>query len=71
MRIEFDLEADALYVRFKDERPADNVDIQEGITADFDASHRLIGIEILNVSRRLPPEALATITVQNLLPSTR
>ena len=69
MRIEFDPEADALYVRFKDERPADNVDIQEGITADFDANKRLIGIEILNVSRRLPPDTLATITVQNLLPA--
>ncbi|MDP3722372.1 MAG: DUF2283 domain-containing protein [Candidatus Omnitrophota bacterium] len=67
MRIEFDPEADALYVRFCETRPAENLDIQEGITADFDAQKRLVGIEILNVSHRLPPNTLATITVQNLL----
>ena len=71
MRIEFDPEADALYVRFREERPVDNVDIEDGVTVDFDAQRHLIGIEILNVSRRFPSEALSTITVQNLLTTSR
>lgn len=67
MRIEYDSEADALYIVFREEKPTGNVDIQDGVTADFDEQKRLIGIEILNVSRRLPSDALSTITVKNLL----
>ena len=36
MRIEYDAEADALYVQFKDVRPDDNVDVEEGVTVDLD-----------------------------------
>lgn len=67
MRIEYDPEADALYIQFREAKPSDNKDIEEGVTADFNAEHQLIGIEILNVSRRLPADALSTITVRNLL----
>lgn len=67
MRIEYDPEADALYIRFRNVKPSDNVDVEDGVTVDRDNRKRLIGIEILDVSHRLPPETLATITVQNLL----
>ncbi len=70
MRIEYDSEANALYIRFRDAKPADNIDIEDGLTVDLDDQKRLIGIEILDVSHRLPPDALTTITVQNLLTST-
>lgn len=70
MQIEYDPEADALYIRFRTTKPTDNVDIKEGLTVDLDAKKRLVGIEILDVSRRLPPESLATVTVQNLLTAT-
>jgi uncharacterized protein YuzE len=32
------------------------------INLDFDASGRLVGVEVLDASRLLPPEALATQT---------
>jgi len=67
MRIEYDPEANALYIRFQDVKPVDNIDIEDGLTVDLDDQKRLIGIEILDVSHRLPPDTLATITVQNLL----
>ena len=70
MRIEFDPEADALYIRFLDTKPVDNRDLEDGLTVDLDDQKRLIGIEILDVSHRFPPETLATITVQNLLTTT-
>ncbi len=70
MRIEHDAEADALYIRFRDAKPVDNIDIEEGLTVDFDEHKQLIGIEILSVSRRLPADALASITLQNLLGAT-
>ncbi len=44
--------------------------VYHGLTVDLDDQKRLIGIEILDVSHRLPPDTLATITVQNLLTGT-
>jgi uncharacterized protein YuzE len=70
MRIEYDPEADALYIRFREVKPSTNVDVEDRITLDIDGEKRLIGIELLDVSRRLPPDCLATITVQNLLAAT-
>ncbi len=70
MRIEYDPEANALYIRFRDAKPVDNIDIEDGLTVDLYDPKRLIGIEILDVSHRLPPYTLATIAVKNLLTST-
>ncbi len=70
MRIEYHPEANALYLRFRDAKPVDNIDIEDGLSVDLDDQKRLIGIEILDVSHRLPPDALATIAVQNLLTAT-
>ena len=69
MHIEYDPEANTLYIRFRDSKPADNIDIEDGLTVDLDDQRRLIGIEILDVSHRLPKGALKTITVKNLLTS--
>ena len=67
MQIEYDPEANALYIRFRNTRPVENRDVEDGLTVDLDAQKQLVGIEILDVSHRFPPETLATITVQNLL----
>ena len=67
MRIEYDREADALYIQFQNLKPKENIDIEEGITVDLDEKKHLIGIEILDVSHRFPLDTLSTITVQNLL----
>jgi len=67
MFIEYDPEANALYIRFRNTKPTDNIDVDEGLTVDLDEQKRLIGIEILDVSHRLPPETLASVTVQNVL----
>ena len=67
MRIEYEFEADALYIRFRDAHPTGNRDLEDGVTVDLDEQKHIIGIEILDVSHRFPPETLATITVQNLL----
>ena len=66
MRIEYDPEADALYIRFRDVKPVDNKDIEDGITLDLDAKKRIVGIELLDVSHRFPHETFSRITVENL-----
>ena len=58
MRITYDGEADALYIAFG-EGPATVQEVAEGIALDWDSEGRLLGIEILDASKRLAdPEAL-------------
>ena len=47
MRITYDHEVDALYIRFK-ETTVTTKHLAEGIAADYDAEGRLAGIEILD-----------------------
>jgi uncharacterized protein YuzE len=52
MRISYDAEVDALYVRFK-ETTVTTKHLAEGIAADYDADGHLAGIEILDATRIL------------------
>lgn len=52
MKITYDREADALYIRFR-ETTVTTEHLADGIAADYDADGKLAGIEILDASRRL------------------
>ncbi len=52
MRITYDREVDALYIRFK-EVTVTTKHLAEGIAADYGADGRLAGIEILDAVKRL------------------
>lgn len=66
MRIEYDKEADALYIQLREASVDDNIDIEEGVTVDLDEKRHIVGIEILDASKRLSLEDLVNITIQNL-----
>jgi len=51
MRITYDSEVDALYIRFI-ETTVTTEHLAEGIAADYDAEGRLAGIEILDALKR-------------------
>jgi len=61
MIISFDKKADALYIQFQEGTAARTRKIQDGIMVDIDDTGRLFGIEVLDVSDRIPVEALYTI----------
>jgi uncharacterized protein YuzE len=50
MRITYDPEADAVYIRFKDATCTTD-HWAEGVAADFDSQRHLVGIEILDASK--------------------
>jgi uncharacterized protein YuzE len=52
MKITYDPEVDALYIRFH-ETTVTTMHLAEGIAADYDADGRLAGIEVLDAVRRL------------------
>jgi uncharacterized protein YuzE len=66
LRIEYDKEADALYIQLREASVEDNIDIEEGVTVDLDEKKHIVGIEILDGSKKLSLEDLVNITIQNL-----
>ena len=52
MKITYDKEIDALYIRFH-ETTVDSKQLGEGIVADYDFEGKLAGIELLDAVKRL------------------
>jgi uncharacterized protein YuzE len=66
LKIEYDKEADALYIQLREASIEDNIDIEEGVTVDLDEKKHIVGIEILDASKRLSLKDLVNITIENL-----
>jgi uncharacterized protein YuzE len=66
VKIEYDPEADALYIQIREARADDNIDIEEGVTVDIDENRHIVGVEILDASKRLSPSDLSSITILKL-----
>lgn len=52
MKIEYDPKADAMYIRLAAGAVASSDEIRPGVVFDFDASGKVLGIEMLSVSLR-------------------
>ena len=72
MRITYDPEVDALYIRFKT-GTSNTEHWAEGVAADFDADGHLVGIEILDASKRVgDPKAVKQVSFEEFpMPATR
>jgi uncharacterized protein YuzE len=66
VKIEYDPEADALYIQIREAHPNDNIDIEEGVTVDVDEHGHIVGLEILDASKRLSPSDLTSISIEKL-----
>lgn len=53
MKIDYDKEVDALYIQFLNEKVSETEEVEPGIIVDFSGDGRVLGIEILNASKRL------------------
>ena len=67
MEISYDKEADAMYIEFRKGDFAKNKKIDDFIIIDLDKDDKLLGIELLEVSTRIPIESLSEIYVKNLI----
>ncbi|MEW6169641.1 MAG: DUF2283 domain-containing protein [Pseudomonadota bacterium] len=66
MKITYDHEVDALYIRFKD-ATVTTKHLAEGIAADYDAEGKLAGIEILDAAKRLDdPKAFKQVILEDI-----
>jgi len=67
MEIRYDKEADAIYIRLREGEFAKNKKIDDLTILDLDAEDNILGIEILDASKRIPPESLSEVHVKNML----
>ena len=52
MRVRVDHGADAIYLNLTDRPIKDSEEVADGIVVDYDAEGRIVGVEILDASRR-------------------
>ncbi len=66
MKIEFDAEADAAYVYFKEiseGEVAKTISLNDSINVNLDKNGKTLGIEILDASKNLPPNSMKSAEV--------
>lgn len=66
MEISYDKEADALYIELRKGEFAENKKIDDFTIIDLDKDGNVLGIEFLEVSKRIPKESLSQVNVKNL-----
>jgi uncharacterized protein YuzE len=65
MKLHVDQKADALYLRLGESKIVESEEVPPGVVLDYDEQNQVVGVEILNVSRRVPhfnPRALEFVT---------
>ena len=67
MEISYDKEADAMYIEFRKGEFAKNKKVDDFTIIDLDKDDKILGIELLEVSTRIPVESLSEIHLKNLL----
>ena len=60
MKLKLDEETDALYLRLDDSAIVESEEVQPGVVLDFNAENVVVGIEVLNISKRVARDKLRT-----------
>ena len=66
MRLKVDKASDALYLRLDEAAIVESEEVQPGIVLDYDAAGNMVGVEILNLSKRVAPERLRVLQLETV-----
>ena len=58
MKVHFDERTDALYFRLDDSKIIESEEVKPGVILDFNEKNQVVGVEILNVKKRVPEASL-------------
>ena len=58
MRVHYDNEIDAIYIKLGNQKPEGVVEISEGVNLDTTSDDKIVGIEILNASKKMNIETI-------------
>ncbi len=64
MRLRIDRESDALYLRLDETEIVESEEVQPGVILDYDKEGRVVGFEIIDLSKRTAPETLKTFQLE-------
>ena len=64
MRVRYDEEADALYIKLREGEYHESDEIRDGFILDYDVDGNIIGIEILDASTHLAPAELSIVNFE-------
>jgi len=63
MRVRYDREVDILYIRLTETKIEESDEERPGTIIDYDADGMIVGIEILNASKRMVHPAMVELEV--------
>ena len=58
MKLTYDPEANAAYIRFSPEQVEESEEVSAGIVLDYDADGRIVGIEVMDARAHLSADLL-------------
>jgi uncharacterized protein YuzE len=65
MNLKIDEKADALYLRLDDSKIVESQEVSSGVVLDYnEQNHQVVGVEILNLSKRSPKLNLKELQFQ-------
>ncbi len=68
MKIRYDPEADAMYIKFREDKVDHTAELDENTIIDYNKENEVIGVEILFVRER-NPNLLKEFQFENLVPA--
>jgi uncharacterized protein YuzE len=66
MKIKLDLEDDALYIRFKEDKILESEELKRGIIFDYNRKGEVVGVEIINISKYIPKDKLKNLELETV-----
>ena len=66
MKLTVDKESDALYLRLDESAVVESEEVQPGVVLDYDAAGNMVGVKILNLSKRVAPERLRVLQLETV-----
>jgi len=67
MKIEYDREVDALYIRIQEKAVSRTKEIEEGINLDIDEDNKIIGLEIIGATELYSQKDIFNLSTENLI----
>jgi len=64
MKVHYDEEVDALYLKLGDQKPDGVIEIAEGVNIDTTTDGKLTGIEILTASKKIDIDTILSYTLE-------
>ena len=69
MKLNYDNQSDALYLRLDDSKILESEEVAPGIILDFNEKNRVVGVEMLSLSKRTGAGVPDLVELSGLVPA--